>query len=43
MNCDSSIVTGYDEDVVMGVVVDTLKTYNFQFSNTRKEALQTDR
>lgn len=34
MNCDSSIVTGYDEDVVMGVVVDTLKTYNFQFSNT---------
>ena len=34
MNCDSSIVTGYDEDVEMGVVVDTLKTYNFQFSNT---------
>ena len=31
MNCDSSIVTGYDEDVVMGVVVDTLKAYNFQF------------
>ena len=34
MNCDSSIVTGYDEDVVMGVVVDTLKAYNFQFSHT---------
>lgn len=34
MNCDSSIVTGYDEDVVMGVVVDTLKAYNYQFSNT---------
>ena len=34
MNCDSSIVTGYDEDVVMGVIVDTLKAYNFQFSNT---------
>ena len=34
MNCDSSIVTGYDEDVVMGVVVDTLKAYSFQFANT---------
>jgi len=34
MNCDSSIVTGYDEDVVMGVVADTLKAYNYQFSNT---------
>lgn len=34
MNCDSSIVTGYDEDVVMGVVVDTLNAYSFQFSNT---------
>ena len=34
MNCDSSIVTGYDEDVVMGVVVDTLKAYSYQFSNT---------
>lgn len=32
--CDKCIVTGYDEDVVMGVAVDTLKAYNFQFSNT---------
>lgn len=34
MNCDSSIVTGYDEDVVMGMSVDSLKAYNFQFTNT---------
>ena len=34
MNCDSSIVTGYDDDVVMGVVVDTVKTYQYHFSNT---------
>lgn len=34
MKCDSSIVTGYDEDVVMGVVVDTVNAYNYQFSNT---------
>lgn len=34
MNCDSSIVTGYDEDVLMGVKVDTVKSFNYQFSNT---------
>ena len=34
MSCDSSIVTGYDEDVVMGVVVDTINAYSFLFSNT---------
>ena len=34
MNCDSSIVTGYDEDVVMGVVVDSVNSYQYQFSNT---------
>lgn len=34
MNCDSSIVTGYDDDVVMGVVVDSVNSYQYQFSNT---------
>ena len=34
MSCDSSIVTGYDEDVVMGVSVDSVNTYQYHFSNT---------
>lgn len=32
--CDSSIVTGYDEDVVMGMAPDTLNAFDYLFSNT---------
>ena len=32
--CDSSIVTGYDDDVVMGVNTDTLNTFDYRFRNT---------
>jgi hypothetical protein len=30
--CDSSIVTGYDEDVVMGMAPDTLNAFDYRFS-----------
>ena len=30
--CDSSIVTGYDEDVVMGMTPDTLNAFDYRFS-----------
>lgn len=32
--CDSSIVTGYDNDVVMGVNTDTLNIFDYRFSHT---------
>ncbi len=32
--CDSSIVTGYDEDVVMGTVADTVKAFDYRFSHS---------
>ena len=32
--CDSSIVTGYDEDVVMGMAPDTVNVFDYQFTNT---------
>lgn len=34
LTCDSSIVTGYDNDVVMGVKADTAHVFEFQFMNT---------
>lgn len=34
LTCDSSIVTGYDADVVMGVRADTTHVFEFQFANT---------
>ena len=32
--CDSSIVTGYDEDVVMGDAVDTTTVFDYMFRNS---------
>ena len=32
--CDSSIVTGYDEDVVMGTQMDTTNVFEYQFRHT---------
>lgn len=34
LTCDSSIVTGYEEDVLMGVLADTTNVFEFQFMNT---------
>ena len=34
LTCDSSIVTGYDEDVVMGLVSDTANVFEYRFMNT---------
>lgn len=34
LRCDSSIVTGYDDDVLMGVQTDTVNAFTFAFSNT---------
>jgi len=44
LTCDSSIVTGYDSDVVMGVKADTTHVFEFQFMNTllRTPRVETD-
>lgn len=34
LRCEGSIVTGYDEDVVMGVVRDTISAFEYQFMKT---------
>ena len=34
MHCEGSILTGYEDDVVMGVPVDTLTAFNYHFANT---------
>lgn len=33
LNCSASIVTGYDEDVMMGLVGDTLAAFEYRFSD----------
>lgn len=34
LSCDSSIVTGYDDDVLMGSKVDTTKVFEYHFDNS---------
>lgn len=34
LHCDSSIITGYEADVVMGVNVDTLHAFSYRFSHS---------
>lgn len=34
LTCDSSIITGYDEDVIMGVVNDTTKAFEYKFTHS---------
>lgn len=34
LRCEGSIVTGYDEDVVMGGIRDTIAAFEYQFVNT---------
>ena len=40
--CDSSIVTGYDEDVVMGTVADTVKAFDYRFSHSLPRTPKTE-
>lgn len=44
MECVNSIVTGYDEDVVMGVVQDSAVAYTYKFVNSilRTDSLQSN-
>jgi hypothetical protein len=34
LRCEGSIVTGYDEDVVIGAIRDTIAAFEYQFVNT---------